>query len=109
MPDIGECTVRLVRLARTLAAADTFGERVESWAADGKEWWAKREDVSAAESLQNGLKQSGLVTRFTVNGRLLPASLADVDKVQDKATGETFLILGVRLLRFETLVDCEAE
>lgn len=102
---LGEYTTRLVIQVRSTAAKNALGEEVESWA-DGAEVWAKREWLSSGESsVDGGLKASGKRARFTIHGR---PTLAMVDCVKIKATGEVFAIDSIFVENFETVVEGSA-
>lgn len=110
MAALGEYDTRLVFLPRSVAAADSFGEEVESWPdppAVAVEWWAAEADPSAGEALVRAVQQTTGATTYRLPGDAT-GSLTTYDRVRAKATGVTYSVDSIRFDRkeWETIITC---
>lgn len=107
---IGRHIQRITVLSRTLAAADGFGEEVESWpdppAGTGRYWAAFAPAVSP-DSRDNGLRQSGGAATARVQGL---AVVTSADRVRDEGSGTVYAIDSVYFDRaaWETVLTLSA-
>lgn len=90
----GDYRTRVVILTRTLATSDETGEEVESWpdpAAGAGEAWAKIEATAGGETATDPrYSYRTLTLRFRE-----AVTLAAVDKVRLKDTGDEYIVTGV--------------
>lgn len=90
----GDYRTRVVILARALATADTTGEEVESWPDPDPgtgEAWAKIDATAGAETTdQPRYAYRTLTLRFRE-----VVTLAAIDKVRFKDTGDEYTVTGV--------------
>lgn len=112
MPSVGEYDTRLVFLPRSVAAADAFGEEVESWPDPPSvtvEWWAAEVDPSAGEALIRAVQQTTGATTFRLPGDATGA-LTTYDRVRAKVSAVVYSIDGIRFDRktWETVLTCTA-
>lgn len=90
-PEVGEYRNWFTWLLRSLAAADSFGEQVESWAANGT-YPAKIETPSGTrETIPLDRERQHQTIRFR---EWLP-TLARTDRLQDAETSQNYQITGL--------------
>lgn len=100
---LGQYTTAILIRTRSLAAADSLGEEIESWADGTRVWFAKREWLGSTESVvEQGMRASTKRARFTIHG--LP-TVSMVDQVKIKATGEVFNIETLTTNEYETIIE----
>jgi hypothetical protein len=107
---LGEYDTRLVFLPRSVAAADTFGEEVESWPdppATVVEWWAAEVEPTAGEALTRAVQQTTGAVTFRLQGDAT-GSLTTYDRVKTKVDAVTYAVDGIRYDRkaHETVLTC---
>ena len=112
MATLGEYDVRLVFLPRSVAAADAYGEEVESWPDPPSvtvEWWAAEAVGDAGEALVRAVQQTTGTKSFRLPGDAT-GSLTTYDRVRDKAAGVTYAVDAIRFDRraWETALTCSA-
>lgn len=104
MARIGKYRNRVLVLRRQLAAADSFGDEVESWPTAGAvAQWAQVDWLSGDERLAGPVRQSTVTHRIAFRK---PVTIDPTDRLQIESTGEVLTIDGL----FRTLreVVCHA-
>lgn len=105
MAKAGEYDLRVTILPRVLAAQADNGEEAESWPGPGTDYFAARDQVSAGEDIAQGIRQATGGMRLRIRGRAI--AVGAQDRLQKKATGELYEVVGVARERAETVLTCE--
>lgn len=98
----GQYDLRVTILTRVLGTATGNNEQPESWPGPGKGYFAARDAITAGEDISQGIRQSTGGMKLRIKGRAIAVSAAD--RVQKKATGELFEVIGVAREEGETVL-----
>lgn len=114
----GRFDLRIVILRRVLGAAGDNNEKAETWpdpdvtaeaaaaaTAGAKEYFAARENMSAGETIAQGLREPLGTMKLRIKGRAIPVDTAD--RIRKKFTGEVFNVTGVMRESADTIILCE--
>lgn len=108
MAKTGRFDLRIVRLARVLAAQSANGEEVESFpdpTPGSEEYFASREALSGGEQIVQGLRQSMGAMKLRIKGRAI--AFDAFDRVKVKHTGEVFAVTSLYRDRADTVLVVE--
>lgn len=108
MARTGDYSLRVVILRRTLATQGANGEEAETWpepTRPANEYFAARDNLTAGETITQGVKQSLGTMKLRIKGRAIAVSAAD--RLKKKFTGELFDITGVFREEADTVLMCE--
>lgn len=105
MPKAGEYDLRVTILPRVLGAQQTSGEEAESWPGPGTDYFAKRDALSAGETIAQGVRQATGSMKLRIRGRAITVGAAD--RLEVTTTGEVYAITGVLRDKDDTVILCD--
>ncbi len=100
---VGDRRQLVTVLTRVLAAPDSFGHQLQSFA-DGAQHFAKQEAPGQTEQVSSpGMASARTRVRFRIRGWV---SVQAVERVRWENTGEVFEVVGAFRDGLDTVIDC---